>query len=929
MNTKITDSRAGRSSCGEKNRYPVNPVMNAMAVSLTLLGAASAGAVVLPGGPNGLDPLLVPKFNSALVIPPEMPKTVAGSTYNSNQPAADYNIAERQFAQQILPIAGCSTRARAAAGFKPPVCAGTAFKPTTVWSYGRADDAAPAVAPVPAADSSFNYPAFTMETVNGTAVNVRWINELVTLTNGRPTIDSRFLPSLTPVDQSLHWANPGKLPCLHPTASGTDCEPDPAQNPNLAMPYAGPVPMAVHVHGAEVNPQSDGYAEAWWLPAAANIPAAYVRRGSLFTQADTANSYPGSALFHYENDQAPATIWYHDHTLGMTRNNVYSGPAGYWMVRGNSPTTPGLTDLTRELPGGTAVPGAAAGSYVLGRPTYPGTSYPAFGAAGNAVTASGCDPNFDGVCRQAIREIPIALQDRSFNADGSLFFPATRDFFQPGPAAAGVVPYKPAANTDVAPVWNPEFFGNANVVNGVAWPNLTVYPQRYRFRFLNGSGARTYNLYAMTLPASLKPAEQNVMSNATVLSHVRRRDQGYQEVPFYQIGAEQGFLPKVVKITKGVAVQLPGNDTNVNGRCRINTAVAPAYNGSNANDPLCERGLLMMPAERADVIMDFTGLPAGTQVRFINWAPDLPFGGFLPTGLGAALAADPTTTGKVMTFTVANLPAGAPADASLSPLSLKLPSEKPLDPGIRTRRMALLEGPSDDLCMELDAAMKIAATWNPATFPYRDPNVCIDAAHPAGLPYAPRQTQLGNVDGNWVPSFQAWMDPITAAPQVGTTEDWEIYNTTVDAHPMHMHQVRFQVLNREPLASWLDNNTGLLTNVTPCMDAAANAAALANSPNSAVQPLAGPCAVKAAELSELGYKDTVMTQPGEVTRVRAMFVKPGLYVWHCHVVDHEDNEMMHPMYVVDPALGVGASMPAFPSMAGEQNVSITNHGVGL
>ena len=922
--------------------------MKAVAVSVSMLGSASAFAVVLPGGPNGLDPLLIPKYVTPLVIPPEMPKspksttvtdpatgavtTVPGSAYNVG-PEADYNIAERQFGQQILPARGCAA-GRPAIGFKSPICnvigtgaaAVRSFKPTTVWGYGRADDAAPAVAPVPAATSSFNYPSFTMETANGAPVNVRWINELVSLTNGRPSATSIFLPSLTPVDQSMHWANPGKLPCLHPTATGTDCEPDPARNPNLGLPYTGPVPMSVHVHGAEVNPQSDGYAEAWWLPAAANIPAGYGTQGALYNQADAANAYPGSAFFHYENEQAPTTIWYHDHTLGMTRNNVYAGPAGYWMVRGNHPTNTALKDLTKELPGGVAVPATIGGvaTNILSRPTFPGNTYAAVNAAGTPVTATGCDPNFTAACRDAIREIPIVLQDRSFNADGTLFFPTSRDFFQPGPAAGVTIPYKPTANSDIAPIWNPEFFGNTTVVNGNTWPNMKVFRQRYRFRFLDGSDARSYNLYAVTLPNSLTAAQQNAMSNADVLRHLRAKDAGYAEVPFYQIGAEQGFLPKVVKITMGVSVQLPGNGTNVNGACVVNT---------KPNDPLCERGLLLMPAERADVIMDFTALPARTQVRILNTGPDLPFGG-MAAGIGA-LAADPNSTGAVMTFTVAAVPAGAPADASTSPLSLVLPAEAASYTGSTTgptiaagngvnitrpvgtnpRKMALLEGSSDYMCMELDLAGLVASTWTPAVaLPFTDPNVCIDATHPAGVPYAPRQTQLGNVDAAGVPSFQAWMDPITAAPKVGETEDWEMYNTTVDAHPMHMHLVRFQVLNREVMTTNLLPN-GNIASVVPCT----------------VQPdPLVPCVVTAPEPSELGYKDTVMAQPGEITRVRATFIKPGLYVWHCHVVDHEDNEMMHPMYVKDAATPAGATVPAYPqSPITGQTATLSNGGAGL
>ena len=80
-------------------------------------------------------------------------------------------------------------------------------------------------------------------------------------------------------------------------------------------------------------------------------------------------------------------------------------------------------------------------------------------------------------------EIPIAIQDRSFNTDGSLFYPATRAFFD---EITG--PYRP--DTDISPIWNPEFFGNMIMVNGNTWPFQTVEQRRYRFRFLNGCNSR-------------------------------------------------------------------------------------------------------------------------------------------------------------------------------------------------------------------------------------------------------------------------------------------------------------------------------------------------------------------------------------------------------------------------------------------------------
>ena len=111
--------------------------------------------------------------------------------------------------------------------------------------------------------------------------------------------------------------------------------------------YTGPVPMVVHVHGAHVEEDSDGYAEAWYLPNAANIPSGFFTVGSMYDEfkAKAEGRYgqawtPGSAVFQYPNDQRATTLWYHDHTLGMTRLNVYAGPAGFYNIRGGPDDLP-------------------------------------------------------------------------------------------------------------------------------------------------------------------------------------------------------------------------------------------------------------------------------------------------------------------------------------------------------------------------------------------------------------------------------------------------------------------------------------------------------------------------------------------------------------------------------------------------------------
>jgi spore coat protein A, manganese oxidase len=238
--------------------------------------------------------------------------------------------------------------------------------------------------------------------------------------------------------------------------------------------------------------------------------------------------------------------------------------------------------------------------------------------------------------------------------------------------------------------------------------------------------------------------------------------------------------------------------------------------------------LLLALAERADLAVDFADVPVGRHVLG-NVGPDEPFGGGEPED--DFDVADPDTTGQVMQFRV--VPAAGP-DPTTPPQFLRLPALVPLPAADTTRQLALVE--------------MMSRFWD-----------------------GPAEAALGTVDADGTPLHLVWSAPVTEDPAVGDTEIWELFNFTADAHPIHIHEVAFEVVDRQ----------GLVTDAEGETEPPAR--------------LAGP--PRLPEAWERGLKDTVVAYPGEVTRLKATFRTAGRYTWHCHILEHEDNEMMRPFRV--------------------------------
>jgi spore coat protein A, manganese oxidase len=216
---------------------------------------------------------------------------------------------------------------------------------------------------------------------------------------------------------------------------------------NLADGEVPPGAAIPHLHGGHTAARFDGTPEQWWT---ADGVDGVVKGPDYVT--DT---------FTYLNDQPASLLWYHDHTMGATRFKPYLGLAAGYL-------------LFDKVDNGTTINGQKVPS---GYGTY---------------------------------HLPLIIQDKQFNADGTLFYPTKNN----GEFPDGAHP--------VHPIWVPEFFGDTPVINGKAYPKLEAQPRRYRLRLLNGSQARFYNLHFK----------------------LARRD-----LPFWVIGSEQGLLPQPAKKT--------------------------------------------------------------------------------------------------------------------------------------------------------------------------------------------------------------------------------------------------------------------------------------------------------------------------------------------------------------------------------------------
>jgi len=562
-------------------------------------------------------------------------------------------------------------------------------------------------------------------------------------------------------------------------------------DPARFLHYTGQVPAVAHLHGGEVPPQLDGGPDAWFTTAP---PLGGVQHGHAYWPG-AGGSGGNTSVYNYPNTQEAAPIWFHDHALGITRINVYAG---------------------------------IAGAYLLLDPGHP---WP-------------IDPT---------RIVPIVIQDRMFDVNGQLYFPA-------GP------PFSPNAN--VHPFWVPEFEGDVICVNGKAWPNLTVNNKRYAFWFLNGSNARTYNMF------------------------LTDQFSGNFGPPIWVIGTDGGLLDTPVMLDP----------------------VAAANNS-----------LTMMPGERYLAMIDFAGYEAGVVgPNGVAYSGNWLMKNNAKTPFPAGVPVNGQTTGRVMQFAV--VPGSGLPFETYDPAggaALRIPMVRLVDQNLGTPGAGVTVNKTRQLTLNevMGPAGPLAALVNNSKW---------DGKRPDGT------VINGGVVGSDGSTYY------TELPMEGETELWEIVNITADAHPIHLHLVQFQLMNRQ--AFNVNKYVGAYDGAFPGdgvippgvyipefgppleYDPVLNPQSggkWGGNPDVGVlkggkKPLYLQGPVKPPLPEEAGWKDTVIMYPGEVTRIMVRWAPTDLaattaaanawfpfdpngghgYVWHCHIIDHEDNEMMRPNSVI-------------------------------
>jgi spore coat protein A, manganese oxidase len=452
------------------------------------------------------------------------------------------------------------------------------------------------------------------------------------------------------------------------------------------------------------------------------------------------------------------------------------------------------------------------------------------------------------------REIPLVVQDKIFvGPDIAMIDPTWMTVTTPKSQTVGSLWYPHVYEKNrwrftgsvvmPDPSCIPEMFGDTMLMNGTVFPAATVEARRYRFRLLNACQARFLNLQLYVADAS---ADGITYDNKDVPVNLPGPN-------FTVIGAEGGFLPQPVTV--------------------------PAVNPFNP--AMLTSGLpsmLAAPAERFDFLVDFSGFAGKSVILYTDAPAPFPVGDGRNDYFSASGNATATKPGFgpdtriMMRF---NVVAATSVDPPLTITGADLTAG--LDPFLVPQGVSVIQNGAVVPSMFPPGSTVRNLTLN-------------ETFDPLGRLIQLLGTNLPNpaIPGSF---GREMMDPVTETVLAGSTEVWQIANLTGDTHPIHFHLVNVQVLARQPFNVGKYAGTPIYT---------------------------GPA--RPPDPTETGWKEVVRMNPGEVTTVVMKFDMTGTaikkagggtiavpssprttgaeYVWHCHILEHEEHDMMRPLVVI-------------------------------
>jgi FtsP/CotA-like multicopper oxidase with cupredoxin domain len=747
----------------------------------------------------------------------------------------------------------------------------------------------------------------------------------------------------------------------------------------------------LHLHGGVTPWISDGFTHQWITPAADTTP--YPKGVSVYNVPDMGNpGWPPSAgpgvttpgigsnvtdpsagvqTFYWTNNQSARLMFYHDHASGITRLNVYVGEAAGYLLRDTAEAAleaaglvPGLLDnIPLVLQEKAFVDPATIGNT---DPTWnwgTGTTFTDIPVVGG--TFSQRDPVLGDLWWPHVYMPAQNPSDLSgYNAMGRWnygpwFFPPTPIPYPPvlnpysGPGQPFEIPGTPN------PSWGAEAFLDTPVINGTAYPTLTVEAKPYRFRILNAGGDRFFNLQLYkafdknsdTTAGGTGAQECTSASTLTNCTEVKMvpavatpgfppmwpqdgREGGVPDPAtrgpsFFVLGTEGGFLPMPVEVPPQPVVW--NNDPLT-------------FNFGNVSD----FSLLLGPAERADAVVDFTGLEGQTFILY-NDAPAA-FPALDPRNDYYTGNPDQTDTGG----TVSTLPGKGPntrtlmqihvvaATGTVTPfnfaaLQAAFTTTDAADPAT----WGVFRRDQDEIVVGQSAYDATYGKTFPSTFPWWGLGTIYDShlkfetvsgqqvtmlAEPKAIhdemgatfdDYGRMKASLGLMTPNPDPRvanfiMQGYDDPSTEViqlvstpigdPTADGTQIWRINHNGVDTHPIHFHLFNVQLINR---VGWdgayrLPHPTELgwkdTVRISPLEDTYVALRPIAPRPEelpfklpNSYRPLA-PALPIGSTLGFTNIDPLGNPIPGGLTNQGANF--GWEYVWHCHILSHEENDMM-------------------------------------